>query len=191
MQNRLIRALGLVAVISLSGGCVPKPDFIEEGFVPYSAFAEGIVVGGVALVEDPRAEYKYAQLLEKLLKKQEQYKVAEAALVEKSVGVEEYQKLLEHYRNNRSVDNESLANLARLLDGYGTWFLCISEGPKRESRKPSSIMKFTGVRSGRGGYSWWFTISLMEILWFRTVQILRFMQTPLMMIFRLWILRWI
>jgi hypothetical protein len=118
MRNKPVPIIGLSIAILISSGCFPRPDFIEPGFVLDSAFAEGIVVGGVALVEDPAAELKYAQFLERSLREQEQYKVAGVALVKKSLGTKQYGKLLRRYRNNRSISAESLQALAHLLDGY-------------------------------------------------------------------------
>jgi hypothetical protein len=106
-----------IAVL-LFAGCAPRPDFIEKGLDPDSAFAKGIVVGGVALVEHNAAELKYARFLERSLKDQEHYKVAGVSLVSKRLGKEEYAGLMKGYRNERALDKEMLQKLAGLLDGY-------------------------------------------------------------------------
>src|SRR5689334_18052054 len=92
-----------IAVL-LFAGCVPRPDFIEKGLDPDSAFAQGIVVGGVALVEHNAAELEYARFLERSLKDREHYKVAGVSLVSKRLGKEEYAGMMKGYRDERALD---------------------------------------------------------------------------------------
>src|SRR5688572_2888642 len=117
-HDRQTSIVSLVIVVLACDGCFPRPDYVAPGFVPDSAFSQGIVVAGVALHEDTPAELMYARFLEKLLKKQKHYKVAGVSLVKKSLGAEKYAGLMKQYRDVQTIDKENLEALAGPLAGY-------------------------------------------------------------------------